>query len=141
MAVDWEYFDRYKELTNKYLPDIGEGETMATQIVTAVIKLIYKWYNDGDVYDNQGTLKGWCNDVSTFANWLYKYAGAVYLYGIYACQSGYDYETILKVLAYDLLDADKLNEWNSYPAKDSVYTCKGDFKFIYDEYYDYDDWD
>lgn len=42
----------YDEVIELYLPDRGEGKTKATQIVTAVNKLIYKWFNDGDVYDN-----------------------------------------------------------------------------------------
>ena len=61
----WSYFNKFKELNNKYLPDMGEGETKATQVVTAVTKLVYKWYNDGDVYDNTYMMKGWCNDLSS----------------------------------------------------------------------------
>ena len=40
------------ELLDKYLPDEGEGKTMATQAVTAMCKIVYRWYNDGDVFDN-----------------------------------------------------------------------------------------
>ena len=48
MAVDWGYYDnaKFEELNGKYLPERGEGETKATQIITAVNKLVYKWYND-----------------------------------------------------------------------------------------------
>lgn len=139
--VDWGYFNRFEELTDKYLPDMGEGETMATQIVTAVCKLVYKWYNDGDVYDNTGLLDGWCNDLSSYANWLDQNAGAEYLYGIFDCGNGGEYEDILKELADDLLDADKLEKWNAQPAKGSIYNCKGDFQFV-DQYEDDedDDW-
>ena len=72
-SVDWDYFDKFEPIINKYMPDRGEGETMASQIVTAVNKLVYKWYNDGDVYDNTYILEGWANDLSDYANWLYKY--------------------------------------------------------------------
>ena len=65
MAVDWSYFDKFDPLQDKYLPNRGEGDTIATQIVTAVAKLIYKWYNDGDVFDNTWYLDGWLNDLSS----------------------------------------------------------------------------
>ena len=50
-SVSWDYFDKFKDVVHKYLPTVGEGDTFATQIVTAINMLIYKWYNDGDVYD------------------------------------------------------------------------------------------
>ena len=70
--VDWSYYDKpeFKAINSEYLPARGEGETKATQIVTAVNKLVYKWYNDGDVFDNTGALSGWANDLSSYANWL-----------------------------------------------------------------------
>lgn len=71
-GVDWEYFNKFKEINNKYLPDRDEGKTKASQVVTAVNKLIYKWYNDGDVFDNHYFLAGWWNDLSSYANWLYE---------------------------------------------------------------------
>ena len=46
---------------------------MATQICTALNKLVYKWCNDGDVYDNTYGLDGWANNLSSYANWIYKY--------------------------------------------------------------------
>lgn len=130
MAVDWGYFDRFKEITDKYLPDIGEGETMAMQIVTAVCKIIYRWYNDGDVYDNQGMLTGWCNNLSSYANWLDQNAGAEYLYGIYDCNNDGDYEDILQELADKLLQAEVLEDYDKKPKQGSIYDCDGDFKFI-----------
>ena len=68
--VDWSYYDKFNTLIDKYLPRQGEGENMATQIVTVVNKLVYKWYNDGDVYDNTHMLDGWCNDLSSYATYI-----------------------------------------------------------------------
>ena len=70
------YFNKFKQINDSYLPDTGEGDTMATQICTAVNKLIYGWYNDGDVYDNTYMIDGWCNDLSSYANWLYGHVSA-----------------------------------------------------------------
>ena len=53
-----------------FLPANGEGDSMMSQAVTATTKLIYKWFNDGDVFDNTFGLQGWANDLSDYANWL-----------------------------------------------------------------------
>ena len=71
-GVEWDYFDKFQKIIDKYMSSNGEGETKASQVVTAINKLIYKWYNDGDVFDNTHHLKGWWNDLSSYANWLYK---------------------------------------------------------------------
>ena len=139
MAVDWSYFDKFEEVTDKYLPTRGEGETKATQAVTAVCKLVYKWYNDGDVFDNTGALDGWCNNLSSYANWLLKYTDCGYiLYSIGDCWNGSDYEDLLKKLADAMLDEKKLDELNKDPKIDSIYSCEGPFRFVEeDEDYEY----
>ena len=141
--VDWSYFDRFEEITKKYLPAEGEGETMASQIVTAVCKLVYKWYNDGDVYDNSYYMTGWGNDLSSYANWLAKYAGGdtgcdVVLGKISAAYTEGDYELILKELADLLLDDDWLQMMNEYEKTGSIYECDGPFRFVEEE--EEDDW-
>ena len=70
--IEWGDFDQF-ENSDKYLPARGEGDNMATQAATALSKLVYKWFNDGDVYDTSYALEGWANDISGSANWLYKY--------------------------------------------------------------------
>ena len=139
MAVDWGYFDKYEKADDKYLPFMGEGETMATQICTAVTKLIYKWYNDGDVFDNTYHLNGWANDLSSYANWLVEYANAGrIMVGIEECRSGDDYEDLLKDLADKYLDMDFLDKANEHPKQGSIYDCDGRFKFD-DSFYDDED--
>lgn len=130
MAVDWSYYEKFVGIMDKYLPDRGEGKTMATQICTAVNKLVYKWYNDGDVYDNTGAMSGWCNDLSDYANWLsrYAYAGAI-LNRIFNCYTGDEYEGILKSLADFLLDDYKLEKYSTLEKVGSIYNCEGAFVF------------
>ena len=131
MAVNWDYFDKFDEINDVYLSVRGEGDTKATQIVTAVNKLVYKWYNDGDVFDNTGYLTGWANDLSSYANWLYQNTDANVqniLYGVFDCNDG-DYEYLLKELADTLLDADVLEEYDKESKVDSIYDCEGPFKF------------
>lgn len=127
--VDWDYYKKFKAIMDKYLPPMSEGETKATQIVTAVNKLVYKWYNDGDVYDNTYYLDGWCNNLSSYANWLYRYAGYVELDEIEIAGNIDDYEQILKDLADALLDEDYLEIMNKQPKIGSIYKCEGKFKF------------
>lgn len=135
MSVDWSYFDRFDRAMDMYLPSRGEGDTLATQIVTAVSKLVYKWYNDGDVFDNTGSLQGWCNDLSSYANWLRKNTSAFnILDAIHSCETHSDYEDLLRDLADYLLDDEFLDEQNKYPKQGSIYECKGPYKF--EEYND-----
>ena len=137
---DWNDFDKFSDILDEYLSASGEGETMASQVATAVSKLVYKWFNDGDVYDNTHQLEGWANDLSTYANWLYKYAGAKFLDEIEDAESERDYEDILYSLCENLAVPEKLVNWDKEPKVDSVYECEGPFKFV-DGEEDEDEWD
>lgn len=137
--IEWNYFDKFDELNNKYLPDHGEGETMATQICTAVNKLIYKWYNDGDVFDNTYKLDGWANDLSSYANWLYKWVkGTQEILDRICTADENTYEQILKDLADTLLTKESLEYYAKLPAVGSVYVCDGKFEFNTDDEYYYE---
>lgn len=147
--MDWSYFDKFDEITAKYLPVRGEGETRATQIVTAVCKLVYKWYNDGDVYDNTGYLTGWMNDLSSYANWLRKYADSEeigyraheILDGVWKCRYDREYELLLKELADWVLDEEYLELANGEAKVGSVYNCDGPYMFVeQDEEEEEDEW-
>lgn len=129
----WEEFDKFEGVINEYMPSYGEGETMASQAVTAVNKLIYKWYNDGDVYDNTNYLDGWCNDLSSYANWLYNYLGAYFLDMVWMAESDDDYEEILYQLAEFVLDEDYLERLSRKEKRGSIYDSEGLFKFIDNE--------
>ena len=133
MGVNWNYYDKFDGLTDKYLPFEGEGETKATQIVTAVTKLVYKYYNDGDVFDNTHALEGWANDLSTYANWLYhRTTEAVQkiLNKVYDCRINEDYEDLLKELADELFKEEYLAEQDNVKKEFSIYDYEGKFEFI-----------
>ena len=138
MAVDWSYYDKFEPLLDKYLPVRGEGDKMRNQIVTAVNKLIYKWYNDGDVFDNTYYLQGWANDLSSYANWLSKYAGYAgnILSGIEDCRTESDYEDLLQELADLCLDEDFLSSYD-VGKRGSIYDCDG--PFVFEEQYEEDE--
>ena len=133
MRIEWEYFNRFKEVEEKYLPKTGEGETLATQMVTAVSKLIYKYYNDGDVFDNTNIyLDGWANDLTSYANWLAKNIDGAkdILDKVYDVKSEDDYQELLKELADEFLgDVDYLEMLNKIEKDGSIYECDGDYKF------------
>lgn len=132
MATDWGYCDKFDGLIDKYMPMRGEGETMASQIVTAVNKLVYKWYNDGDVFDNTHHLEGWANDLSSYANWLYEHTKDAWkiLNKISVCYSESDYEDLLQELADKLLDAGFLAEQDKVAKVGTIYKCDGKFEFV-----------
>lgn len=139
----WSYFNKFSDLTDKYMPPVGEGETMASQAVTAINKLVYKWYNDGDVYDNSYLMSGWCNDLSSYANWLAKYiTGAeVILMRITNCFSPEEYENILVEMCNAIFKKKLLKEFNTKKCVDSIYTCAGPFKFIEEDFIEEDEYD
>lgn len=148
-SVDWGYYNKFKDITDKYMSNEGEGETMASQIVTAINKLVYKWYNDGDVFDNvHSGLEGWANDLSSYANWLYKYVDGTQdtLKEIYGMGDESDYETLLQELADEFLDEDFLAQTAKAEKQGSIYDCDGPFEFSeYNEeeeedYYDDDEY-
>lgn len=148
MSVDWDYYDKFEELNGKYLPERGEGCTKATQIITALNKLVYKWYNDGDVFDNTKYLEGWANDLSSYANWLYHHTTEevqTILNKVYECINDDDYEELLKELSDLLFNEKYLEEQNKLEKEFSIYDYDGKFKFVefpeHDDYDDYDDWE
>lgn len=125
----------YKKLdfiNKKYLPACGEGETMATQICTAINKLIYKWYNDGDVFDNTYLLCGWVNDLSSYANWLYKYVpkSQNILDRIKTISYAAEYNSLLEDLASILFDQKTMEYYDTQKKTGSIYKCDGNFKFV-----------
>ena len=129
-ASDWGYFDKFEEITDKYMPSEGEGDSMASQIVTAVNKLVYKWYNDGDVYDNVNSyMNGWANDLSSYANWLHNNVQELssILEDIYQMDES-QYEGLLKRLADTALNEELLAKYNK-PKTGSIYNCDGPFEF------------
>ena len=131
--VDWEYFNKFDSITDKYLPLYDEGDTLATQIVTAVTKLVYRYYNDGDIYDNTGRLAGSDNNLSNYANWLFRYtdAGRI-LEGVWNCNSENEYQDLLKELADYLLDEELLAIEHTHSKVGSIYDCDG--PFVYEDY-------
>lgn len=136
--MNWSRFDEFDEVIDKYMPDRGQGETMASQIATAVNKLVYKWYNDGDVFDNTYHLSGWCNDLSSYANWLYSHVKGAQpiLMTIKNCYSGDEYEQLLFELCSEALKKDFLEECNKLEKVDDIYHCDG--RFCFEEVYDED---
>lgn len=135
---NWNDFDKFSLAIDEYMPSRGEGETMASQLCTAVNKLIYKWYNDGDVYDNTGYLDGWCNDLSSYANWIYRHIPSVrsVMENVTSCNDS-QYEDLLYKLAEHALNIGFLHILAKREKVDSIYDCEGPFAFV--EYNEYDD--
>lgn len=136
MAKSWSYFDKFEKITDKYMPRRGEGGTLASQAVTAVNKLVYKWYNDGDVFDNTHALEGWMNDLSTYANWLDRYIPETkpILEQIDTIGTNGEYEDLLAELADLVLDWGFLEDLSKKDKSGSIYTQKGPY-----EYKEFDD--
>lgn len=131
VAASLDDYEVEQNALSNYLPPRGEGETMASQVATAVNKLVFKWWNDGDVYDNNYGMEGWANDLSSYANWLYTYIPATkrVLEMIYKCGSEQEYETILCKLLQATTDGEDLERWYNQTKRGSVYDCDGPFSW------------
>lgn len=135
-SVSWHDFNKFDKILSDYLPTTGEGDTMANQIATAICKIVYRWFNDGDVYDNTTNGINTYNDLSDYANWLYKYvpeADRVAEIVDYDGVSNFDdfYAELLYGLCTDLTDV--IEEYAAEPKTGSVYNCEGPFKCVEDE--------
>ena len=134
--IDWNYYDKFENIIDKYMSSQGEGDTKASQLVTAINKLIYKWYNDGDVFDNTCYLQGWENDLTSYANWIRKYIPDAedILDDVYLAKDENDYELLLKELADEYLNEDFLKTLET-EKEGSIYDCQGPYEFEakYDE--------
>ena len=139
--VDWGYYDKFQNITDKYLQDVGQGDNMATQAVTAMTKLVYKYYNDGDVFDNSN-LYGGCNDLSSYANWLYENVLDDKMKSVakemVAWYDELKYQYGLKLLADFVFDEKLLCELEKKSVSDDIYKCEGPFEYR-EEYDDYED--
>lgn len=143
-SVDWDFYNnKIKNMVHKYLPDREENETLASQIVVVIRELVYAWNNDGDVYDNvHSNLEGWIHDISSYANWLYKYVDGTQdtLKKIYNMSNNKnDYETLLKEIVDKFLDDDFLAQAAKSKEEGNIYDCSGPFQFEYKEPEDEED--
>lgn len=143
MSVNWSEFDKFTRVIDMYMPASGEGDTKASQLVTAVNKIIYKWYNDGDVFDNTGAMEGWANDLSSYANWLYKYIpiSRSILDEIYDCFNDGEYEDLLYSLASATLDDEDVENLAEESKEGSIYDCEGPFEYVESEDDDEEEWE
>lgn len=130
--IKWDDFYQFSRYTDKYLPDYGEGETKATQTSTALNKLVYKWFNDGDVFDNTHILQGWANNISDEANWIYhNIPGAdVILERISTIYSKEGYTELLYDLCKLIAIPEFLEELDKEPKIGTVYNCDGPYEFL-----------
>lgn len=46
-----ELFEKFDKVFNEWVPDSGPAETVGGEIVRAVNKIVYRYYNDGDFID------------------------------------------------------------------------------------------
>ena len=130
-GVDWGAYNALEWVDEQYLPLRGEGETVATQAVTAVAKLVYRWYNGGDVFDNTHYMDGGCNDLSSYANWLYRHVPRTrsILDTFVHVYSDEQYEQLLWELTNAVETKEHLAELNKKKKVGSIYECDGPFEF------------
>lgn len=95
--VLWSEYNQFEDILNRYLPDVGQGDTKASQAVTCINKLILAFYKDSDISSKV---------VQDCTNWLYTYLPATrrYLTPLESAESMNDYSDALYALADKILD-------------------------------------
>lgn len=83
-----------------------EGETMASQLVTACCKIVYRYYNDGDRYDRAN------GGLGTYSAWIRKYC--------FNLKTSDNYEEKLKYLIIRAIE--NVGKYANEPKKWSIYT-------------------
>ena len=91
------------------------------------------------MYDTTHYLTGWCNDLSSYANWLYEYAPYTQkiLNRIRDITTEEEYTKLLYDLCELTLDKEYLSEFENEERVGTIYNCDGPFE--YEENYDNDD--
>lgn len=60
-----EIDEKLNELFRELVPDVGKADTLAGEIVRAITRIGYRWWNDGDMI-NKGYGKETCNAAARF---------------------------------------------------------------------------
>lgn len=84
----------------------GEGETKASQLVTACCKIVYRYYNDGDRYDRAN------GGIGTYSAWIRKYC--------FKLKTADNYEEKLKHLIIRAVE--NVSKYANEPKIWSIYT-------------------
>lgn len=129
--MSWSSFDKFNDVIDQYLPSSGQGNTFATQIVTAINKIVYTWFNNGRVYgQTYETVRGYMFDIDGYAascaNWLYDHSSSRtkdLLEEVYYVKSEDDYERILYNLCSTFLDPNLLEKKDKKPATGDIGSC------------------
>lgn len=142
--LTWGDFSSPKadKIEREYLPRVGEGDSMMSQAVTATSKLIYNWFKDEDVFDTTSGLQMGFNDLSSYANWLYKYIPEVknILDKVYEIWAKKDYVELLYDLFQAIYNQKIVDKYSLKTNVGSIYNCDGPFECVEpedaEEYYE-----
>lgn len=116
--VDWDEFDRFVRY-KKYLPPMGEGDTMASQLATAVSTIVHRYYNDGDT-----VTKAWgygdSGNMRNLTRWIRKYVPELRVYASRLLNPReYDYEQTLYDIAAEMENV--IDDYADEPKTGSIY--------------------
>lgn len=122
--INFSLIDQYIDILAVYAPARGQGITMASQASAAAGDIAVRFYNNGDPI--------WEYDLQSCGDWLYQNIDGVDAVIDKMLDENQkpeipfdDYADLLIELLDIVADEDLLRELNSYPAKGSIFNCKG----------------
>lgn len=113
--VLWSEYDQFEDILNQYLPDVGQGDSKASQAVVCVNALVYAFYNESDTSSTQvQKCSKWLKDNIPIAR--------KYVEKLEDAESMNDYSDALYALADRILDNRALPVLAKQPAVGDVYS-------------------
>lgn len=135
---------QYNDANDMYFVRIGQGDTMANQICVAVNRIVRRWFNDGDVFDNtSGFGDSQDEHLADCANWLAQHLPnkvRMELAQVKYVQDYEEYEEILQGLCDICLNEEFLDRYDAYPADGDIFNCKGEFEVVFWEDEEDENW-
>lgn len=147
MSLSSDFIDKYAKILHPYLPPIGQGDTMATQLSTAINRIIYRWFNDGDTI--------WTDECQSCADWLYQNIDGAD--AIIDSLNEYDFagsphikdrdikalyeDGLESLLKYSVPDEEGMKELDEEPLAGSIFDCEGPVLTTMEGHQEDDDWD
>ena len=137
---------RTSKLFDKLVPNNGASETIQGELIRAINKLVYRWYNDGDYFykgygaETAGPAHSFLTSSSEIPSSLRSTLNQIFNKAIGAPEDGY--ERLIKFALEKVVDyVESVPEDEYAPLKMEMYDYDSEFKDEEEEEDDYDDYE
>ena len=137
---------RTSKLFDKLVPNSGASETIQGELIRAINKLVYRWYNDGDYFykgygaETAGPAHAFLTSSSEIPSSLRSTLNQIFSKAIGASEDGY--ERLIKFALEKIVDyVESVPEDEYTPLEMEMYDYDSEFQDEEEEEDDYDDYE